>query len=206
VNLSVVPPLSTDSSHQGASHVSWPAITFRIGLFLLLYGGLHWSYPYFREGALYGTFIDTCIVQPAAIVINGFWSADAVRSVGPELIWPGGRFALPPACDGFDALSLFVSALLVAGISWRRGIAAVLAGCTAIWVLNQVRAIGLYWAFRYEHEWFDSLQTVWAPALLIAVAAALFAWIVPLNAFVPAANSPAPLSRQPGQGSTGQGG
>lgn len=59
-------------------------------------------------------------------------------------------------------------------------------GCAAVWALNQARIAALYWTFRYQRDWFDSVHTVWGPLLLISEVVMIYAWAV---------RKPAPGSR-----------
>jgi exosortase/archaeosortase family protein len=169
------------SGDQGAGEVAarWDSpIVLRIALFLLIYGSLHWAYQSLRSSVFDPWFIHTLTVAPAAALLDGLWPADLVRAIGPRLAWPGGRLTLLAGCDGFEVMSLFVAAVLVADLSWRRGLVALVAGCVAVWALNQARIVALYWAFRYEREWFDAIHTLWGPLLLISAVAAVYAWAV----------------------------
>jgi exosortase/archaeosortase family protein len=159
-------------------HPPRPPVALRIALFLLIYGGLHWAYQSLRSSAFDPWFIHALTVSPAAALLDGLWPADLVRAVGPRLAWPGGRLTLLAGCDGFEVMSLFVAAVLVADLSWRRGLFALVVGCAAVWALNQARIVALYWAFRYQRDWFDAIHTVWGPLLLISAVVAIYAWAV----------------------------
>lgn len=172
-------------------HRPRPPVALRIALFLLIYGGLHWAYQSLRSSALDPWFIHTLTVSPAAALLDGLWPADLVRAIGPRLAWPGGRLTLLAGCDGFEVMSLFVAAMLVADLSWRRGLVALVIGCVLVWALNQVRIVTLYWAFRYEREWFDAIHTVWGPLLLISAVVAMYAWALMKPAPAAAAVAPA---------------
>lgn len=150
----------------------------RVVLFLAIYGGLHAAYQALRESPLDPWFIHELTVRPASGFIGWLWPMDGVSAAGPRLVWPQGRLTLLAGCDGFEVMSLFVAAMLVAEVSWRRGLPFLLAGCIGIWALNQVRIAALYWAFRYERSWFDAIHTAWGPLLLILCVAALYAWAI----------------------------
>ncbi|MDP1789707.1 MAG: archaeosortase/exosortase family protein [Methylibium sp.] len=148
----------------------------RVSLFLALYALLHWAYQSLRESSLDPWFIHTITVQPAAVLIGWLSPFDGVSAVGPRLVWPQGRLTLLAGCDGFEVMSLFIAAMLVADVTWRRGLVMLLAGCAAVWGLNQLRIAALYWAFRYERDWFDAIHTVWGPLLLILCVTVFYLW------------------------------
>lgn len=151
-------------------------IWLRIGVFLVLYGLLHWGYQSLRSSSLDPWFIHSLTVAPAAALIDWLVPADGVQAVGPRLVWPEGRLTLLAGCDGFEVMSLFVAALLACDVAPRRCLAALAAGCLTIWALNQARIAALYGAFRHEREAFDALHTLWGPLLLIAATALIFRW------------------------------
>jgi exosortase/archaeosortase family protein len=150
----------------------------RIGLFLLLYGGLHGAYQALRDSRFDPWFIHELTVRPAAGLIAVLFPGDAVAAAGPRLVWPEGRLTLLAGCDGFEVMSLFIAAVLVADVGWRRGLIALVVGCAAVWALNQARIAALYWSFRYQREWFDAVHTAWGPLLLVVAVAALYAWAI----------------------------
>lgn len=81
----------------------------RVGVFLLLYVLLHWAYQSLRSSSLDPWFIHKLTVAPAAALIDWLAPLDAVRAVGPRLVWPGGQLTLLAGCDGFEVMSLFVA-------------------------------------------------------------------------------------------------
>lgn len=159
-------------------------VWLRIGLFLGLYGLLQVAYQALRASAFDPWFIHFLTVKPSAGLLNWLLPNDGVVAVGPRLVWPGGKLTLLAGCDGFEVMSLFVAAMLVAEVSWRRGLAALTIGCVAVWALNQLRIAALYWSFRHERDWFDAIHTVWGPAVLIAAVAAIYWWSTRSPGFV----------------------
>lgn len=149
---------------------------WRIGLFVLLYAAAHAAYRALREPGVGHWLVDTATALPAAALIDLLFPADAVQAAGPRLVWPGGRLQLLAGCDGFEVMALYVPAVLVAPVGWRRGLVMLGGGLLLIWALNQARLLALYLAFRHWREGFDALHTLWGPLLLLGAVAGFFAW------------------------------
>jgi exosortase/archaeosortase family protein len=152
----------------------------RVGLFMLFYALLESAYLALRSSPMDDAFIHWLTVRPSAALVQWFRPLDGVQAAGPALEWLGGSLALRAGCDGFEVMTLFVAALLVADVPWRRGVAGLLAGCLLIWLLNQVRILALYSSFRFQRDWFDSIHTLWGPVLLTGCVLAVYALIVGL--------------------------
>lgn len=168
--------LHTDMSGSGDPVPAQSPVWLRIGVFLALYALLHWAYQALRSSSLDPWFIHRLTVAPAAALIDWAAPADAVRAIGPRLVWPEGRLTLLAGCDGFEVMSLFVAAILACDVAPRRAMVALVGGCLVIWALNQLRIAALYGVFRYRREAFDALHTLWGPLLLIAATALIYRW------------------------------
>lgn len=148
----------------------------RVLLFAGLYGLAQIAYQRLRDTQAGTWLIEHATVTPAAALIALVFPADAVLPIGPRLVWPGGRLQLLAGCDGFEVIALFVPAVLVAPVAWRRGLFMLGVGIALIWSLNQLRLLALYAAFRHWREIFDPLHTVWGPLLMLVLVSAFFAW------------------------------
>lgn len=148
----------------------------RIALFATLFLALQAAWWQLGEGEAGDWLIGRATVAPSAALIGWLFPHDHVWAQGPRLAWPDGRMQLEAGCDGFEVLALFIPAVLVAPIGWRRGVAMLLAGTALIWCLNQARLLALYLAFRRWHEAFDPLHAVWAPLLVLGATFAFYAW------------------------------
>lgn len=154
---------------------AWPRLG-GIALFVALFLVLQVAWQRWGTGDAGTWLIGHATVAPAATLIGMLFPYDHVWAQGPRLAWPDGRLQLEAGCDGFEVLALFVPAVLVAPVSWRRGAAMLLVGTALIWGLNQIRLLALYLAFRRWPEAFDSLHAVWAPLLLLGATFAFYAW------------------------------
>lgn len=147
-------------------------------LFLLIYGVFQWAYQSLRTSSWDDWFIHQLTVRPAAWLVDFASPSEGVQASGHKLVWPGGGIALRAGCDGFEVIGLFISAVLVGDVGWRRGLLVLIGGCLAIWGLNQLRIAALYAAVRYDPSWFDSVHTGWGPLIMIGAVASIYYWLM----------------------------
>lgn len=146
----------------------------RVTLFAAIYSALQWAYIILRGSRFDPLVIHWLTVQPAALLIRWTFPTDGVVPAAHSLNWPGGRMSLLAGCDGFEVMTLFIAAMLVSNVSWRRGALGLLFGCIAIWLLNLLRILALYASVRYAPDWFDPVHTIWGPLVLVGLIAALY--------------------------------
>ena len=151
-------------------------LTLMVAAYLALYTLFQAAYQALRTGGHSHWLIDQLTVAPSAALIGSVFPGDGVWAQGSRVMWPGGSLALLAGCDGFEVLALYLPAVLVSPVSWRRGLAMLVLGSALIWLFNQGRLLTLYAAFRYWHDGFDALHTVWAPLLMLAMVCAFFVW------------------------------
>ncbi|RTL36852.1 MAG: hypothetical protein EKK53_22380 [Burkholderiales bacterium] len=150
----------------------------KVAIFLLLYAVYQWGYQGLRDSRFDDWFIHTLTVVPASSLIDLIFPAAAVQPVNDKLIWPDGSLTLRAGCDGFEVIGIFIAAVLSTDVGWRRGLLALLAGCLAIWMLNQIRIAVLFAVLQRDRGWFDLVHTVLGPLGLIAAVAAIYVWMV----------------------------
>ncbi|MEI7970276.1 MAG: exosortase/archaeosortase family protein [Betaproteobacteria bacterium] len=160
-----------------AARRAWPPLA-RVAafaaLFLILQNG--WSRAAGSE--LERWVIDRATVATAAAAIRAIDPASEVVAAGSRLRSPGGGINVLNGCEGTDALLLLQSALAVAPLAWRHRAAGMAVGLALVFLLNQVRVVGLFYAFRRAPAAFDLLHGFVAPVLLVAAAGAFFAvWL-----------------------------
>ena len=144
--------------------------------FLVFYGLLHLAYVGLRGSERGLALIDGMTVAPVARLLDWMAPGAGVSAEGPRLAWSGGSLGLRNGCDGFEVFILFAAAALVAPLSAVRRLVLLLAGCAALWALNQGRILALYASFRHQRDWFDGVHTVWGPLVLVACATAMYVW------------------------------
>lgn len=145
-------------------------------LFLIVFGILHAAYTVARGSPVERFLIDSMTVRPAAAALDLLNPTEHVRADGPRLKWRSGSLSILNGCEGTEILFLLWSAILAFPAPAGKRLRGMLLAAGLVWMLNQGRIIGLYFALRHDRELFSALHGYLAPALLIVAAASIFAW------------------------------
>jgi exosortase family protein XrtM len=152
-----------------------PGFAF-VALFALLYAIQHGVYQSVPDRVLADVVYRHGIVAGAASVIE--WIAP-----GEQVIVDGNRLASPRAvleivrgCDGSGALFLLVAAILALRAGARPTALGLCGALSLVYVLNQLRVVGLYFVAAYRGDWFTPLHGYLVPTLFVVVSALYFAW------------------------------
>lgn len=152
-----------------------PLLRFTL-LFISVFFLLQWAYPMLSDTAVYRFYLDTLTVQPSAALIQWIAPQDGVLARGHRLGWPGGGLSLYNGCDGVEAMKLLIAAFVAVAGPWRARLLGAALGLLLIYVLNQARIVGLYFAARYDRGWFEQLHGMIGPLIIIALTTLFFAW------------------------------
>ncbi len=108
-------------------------------------------------------------------LLNALGNHTVVR--GADILSPEFGISVVTACTGLFIAGLFVAAVVAFPASWRARLVGVGLGLTALFAVNVLRLVSLYYIGRYWPSVFDSAhQLVWQ-SLLIAIAVLLWlAW------------------------------
>ncbi|TDP78735.1 exosortase family protein XrtM [Aquabacterium commune] len=152
---------------------------WRAAIFLAIFAALQGWYSTAARGTwIERLVIDQITVKSAATLIQYFDPDTGVLPIGSRLQAPGGGINIINGCEGIDVLFLMVAAMLVAPISIKARLVGIALGALVVLALNQVRVIGLFYAYRINRDLFDMLHGVVAPLLLIvAVAGCFLLWL-----------------------------
>lgn len=148
----------------------WRTAIF-LAVFALLQG---WYNTAARDTWIERMVIDQVTVQSAARLIQSFDPSVGVQPVGSRLHAPGGGINVINGCEGIDVMFLLIAAMLVAPIPMKARLAGMALGILVTLGLNQIRVIGLFYAYRMDRSVFDMLHGVVAPMLLIVAIAGYF--------------------------------
>lgn len=147
----------------------------RAAVFLTIFAVLQGWYSISARGTwIERMVINQITVKSAAAVIQILDPATGVLPIGSRLQAPGGGINIINGCEGVDVLFLMTAAMLVAPIPLKARLSGIMFGVLVVLGLNQVRVIGLFYAFRVDRNLFDMLHGVVAPLTLIAAVAGCF--------------------------------
>jgi exosortase family protein XrtM len=129
-----------------------------------------------------GTAIERLVIEDATVAVAAFWIGSLtpdieVTAAGTRLLAPGGGINVLKGCEGTEVLFLLVAAFSVAGLSWRRSLAGLALGAGVVYLLNQLRILALFYAYRLDHALFNQLHGTVAPLMMVLlVGFYFFAW------------------------------
>lgn len=137
--------------------------------------------------ALERLVIDQATVAPAANLIRLITPEVSVVASGSRLTAPSGGINVLKGCEGTEVLFMLVAAFAISGLRWRDRLAGLALGTGLVYVLNQLRLIGLFYAYRQDRALFDFLHGTAGPLVLVALVGLFFvAW---LHRFAPERNA-----------------
>jgi len=134
--------------------------------------------------SLHGTAVETfivhtCTVVPAAFLANLLTPGVHAQAVQFSLRAPGGGLNILNGCEGIEALFLLVGAFSVASAPWRTRLAGLAVGVPVVFLVNQVRILTLFYAYRADHALFDPLHAMVTPVVaILLIAGYYYAWLV----------------------------
>lgn len=135
--------------------------------FTLVFGLLQWGWATSRDTALERWVVDGITVKPAAWAIHVVTPSVMARAEGARIAAPGGGINIRNGCEGTEVLFVLIAAFCVARLRWKIRIAGLGGGLLLVFILNQMRILSLFYAYRYDLEFFDLLHTTLAPIIMI---------------------------------------
>lgn len=151
------------------------SVVFALG-FLIVFGVLYGLYAAARGTLVERVMIDILTVRTSAVLINWISPEEAVTATSHRLVSAKARLSILNGCEGTESLLLLIAAIAAFAAPWRAKLAGMLVGAVAIYFLNQVRIVALYYALRHDRAWFEALHGFVAPTLIILIAALFFLW------------------------------
>lgn len=150
----------------------------RVLAFAALFFALQWGYGQARGGTLERMIIEWGTVKPAVALLTWGWPELSVVERGSRLQSPYGSLNVLNGCEGTDVAFLVLVGMLLAPLRWRDRLSGMAIGLLLVFMLNQLRVLALFHAFRLDPAWFEALHALVAPLLMvIAVFTFFMAWM-----------------------------
>lgn len=112
------------------------------------------------------------------------WLAHVILNILGENATQSGFFISSPrfqvtvgiGCEGSEPITLYLAALLGFPVLWKYKIKGILFGVSTLFLLNQIRILGLYFIGSTNQSWFISFHEEIFPLLFIIIA--LIVWLI----------------------------
>jgi exosortase family protein XrtM len=166
-----LPPPTQEPS---ATPRSLRGLLARAFAFALIFMALQAGWEAARGSWIERLWVHDLTVHSASLVINLLTPAVHAVPKGARIVAPGGGLNVLFGCEGTDAVFLLTAALLVFPMSVRARVIGLLAGLVWVFVLNQLRIVALFYAFRTDSGLFDLLHTLAAPLLMVVLTGLFF--------------------------------
>jgi exosortase family protein XrtM len=151
----------------------------RMALFLGVFATQQLAWQALRGSVVEQWVIHWATVRPAALWINLLTPAIQVQAVDFALVAPGGGLNILNGCEGTEALFLLAAAFVAAPLSAARRRQGLLLGIVVVFVVNQLRILILFYAYRSDPGLFDPLHgTVTPIGVVLLVAAYFYFWLL----------------------------
>ena len=162
-----------DDRPRIAFNASWPALIKLV----LVYSGLHLLYGLLDDAWLSAVAYRVAFTEPAAAMIRLIAPDEPIAVMAHELRSPQLVLAIVRGCDGSGAWFLLTAALLAVGGSCRAVLCGLGLGGLAVYGMNLLRLVALYWIGTRAPQWFDAAHEYVFPGLLVVgVLAFVLVW------------------------------
>ena len=149
--------------------------TFRfITIAALLYGAFHFAYHKIPDEVLSTKIYPNVIGHFAADTINAITPDRNVTIKDNSIISKTAKLNIVRGCDGSGVWFMLSAAILGFGASFRHTLVGFVLGTVTVYLINQVRIVGLYYVIEHNRAWFPPVHTYYAPTLIIFLIAGFF--------------------------------
>ncbi len=144
-------------------------------IFLALFGLLQWLYFLIPWTVLKDIIYHYGIVTVSVDIIN-FFTNENLTAIENKLSSSKAILVIIRGCDGSGSLFLLCSAILAFSATVKDKIIGLIFGITLLYIVNQLRIIGLYFVVAYQKEYFLPIHTYYAPSFIVIICGLYFAW------------------------------
>lgn len=128
------------------------------------------------DDTLRKTIYPNVIGHAAAKVINTVTPEHRVRVHENKLSSGSTVLNIVRGCDGSGVWFMLMAAVLGFGARFKATIFGLLFGTLVVYIVNQIRIVGLFYVVEHNRMWFPPVHTYYAPTLIILIIAIFFLW------------------------------
>lgn len=166
--------LPQNTTAPSARRVQLKVFLLRGVAFILLFMALQACWEAARGSWIERLWVHELTVRSATALINLTTPQVQAVAQGTRIVAPSGGLNVLFGCEGTDVLFLLAAAFAVFPLPARVRIRGLLSGLLWVFMLNQLRIVALFHAFRSDRALFDLLHTTAAPLLMIVLTGLFF--------------------------------
>lgn len=140
----------------------------------IIYGALHWGYHNVPDDYLKKTVYPNVIGYAAGKTINVLTPDRYVKVEDNRIISKKAVLQIVRGCDGSGVWFMLIAAVLGFGARFKETLVGLILGSLVVYVVNQVRIVGLYYVVEHNRMWFPAVHTYYAPTLIVFIIAIFF--------------------------------
>jgi exosortase family protein XrtM len=173
-------PAPSDSPPKEASTARphFKAFAWRVFGFLAIFMALQAGWEATRGTWVERLWIHDLTVGSATFLIHLMTPEVKAVAEGSRIVAPGGGLNILLGCEGTDVVFMLAAAFAVFPMAARWRLSGMACGLLWVFVLNQLRIVALFYAFRSNQGLFDLIHATIAPLLVVVLVALFFyAWL-----------------------------
>lgn len=140
----------------------------------VLYGLMHFGYHKVNDSTLSQTIYPTIIGEPAAKVIALITPDRSVQIRDNKILSSKATLNIVRGCDGSGVWFMLLAAVLGFGATIRQTIVGLILGTLTVYIINQIRIVGLFYLVEWDRTLFPVVHTYYAPTLIVFLIAGFF--------------------------------
>lgn len=150
------------------------SFAYRAVAFVLVFAALQTCWELARGSRIETLWVNDITVRTASALINLITPGVEANARGARIVAAGGGLNVKFGCEGTDVMFLLCAAFVVFRSTARARIRGLLLGLVLVFVLNQVRIAGLFYAFRLDKSIFNLMHASGAPLIMATLTGVYF--------------------------------
>lgn len=141
-----------------------------------LYGLFHLGYHKVPDSVLRESIYPNVIGHAAAATIKIITPDRIVRVKDNRIMSSKAALNIVRGCDGSGVWFMLLAAVLGFGARIKHTLLGLALGTLVVYLVNQVRIVGLFYLVEYDRTLFPVVHTYYAPTLIVFIIAGFFLW------------------------------